>query len=64
MVKLNILSVILLNIMLSNDNYAEFEVHINNSPYPSNMFIHTQHSNYMAILDESLSPYWFIYLYA
>ena len=60
MVKLYILSVILLNIMLSNDNYAEFEVLINNNPYPSNMFIHTQHSNYMAILDESLSPYWFI----
>ena len=44
----------------SNGNYADFEIINNNNPFPSNIFLHTQHSNFMAILDESLEPYWFV----
>ena len=46
--------------LFSNEYYANFDIIINNNPYPANIFVHTQHSNYMAILDESLNPYWFI----
>ena len=34
----------------SNGNYADFEIIINNNPFPSNIFLHTQQSNFMAIL--------------
>ena len=44
----------------SNGNYADFEIIINNNPFPSNIFLHTQQSNFMAILDESLETYWFV----
>ena len=40
--------------------YADFEIITNNNPYPAKIFIHTQQSNYMAILDESLEPYWYV----
>ena len=44
----------------SNEYYADFDIIINNNPFSSNIFLHTQHSNFMAILDESLEPYWFV----
>jgi len=58
--KLFILFFSLFGYSLSNDYYADFDIIINDNPYPSNIFIHTLQSNFMAILDESLEPYWFV----
>ena len=58
--RLLILFLALFGYYLSNDYYADFDIIINDNPYPSNIFIHTQQSNFMAILDESLEPYWFV----
>ena len=52
--------IITLSYSLSNQYYADFEIIVNNDPFPSNIFLHTQSSNFMAILDESLEPYWFV----
>ena len=46
--------------LFSNAYYADYDIIVNNNPYPANIFLHTQNSNFMAILDESLEPYWFI----
>ena len=46
--------------LFSNEYYANFDIIANNNPYPANIFIHTQNSDFMAILDESLDPYWFV----
>ena len=46
--------------LFSNEYYADYNIIVNNNPYPANIFLHTQNSNFMAILDESLEPYWFI----
>ena len=46
--------------LFSNEYYADYNIVVNNNPYPANIFLHTQHSNFMAILDESLEPYWFV----
>tara|TARA_B110000438_G_C15786922_1_gene638844 strand:+ start:438 stop:1697 length:1260 start_codon:yes stop_codon:yes gene_type:complete len=52
--------IITLSYLFPNDYYADFDIIINNNPFPSNIFLHTQNSNFMAILDESLEPYWFV----
>jgi len=43
-------------------NYLDFEIIVNNDPYPANMFIHTMGSQprYMAIIDSLINPSWFI----
>jgi len=43
-------------------NYLDFEIIVNNDPYPANMFIHTTGSQprYMAIIDSLINPSWFI----
>jgi len=43
-------------------NYLDFEIIVNNDPYPANMFIHTMGSQprYMAIIDSLINPFWFI----
>ena len=43
-------------------NYLDFEIIVNNDPYPANMFIHTMGSqpSYMAIIDSLINPSWFI----
>ena len=43
-------------------NYLDFEIIVNNDPYPANMFIHTMGSQprYMAIIDSLINPAWFI----
>ena len=42
--------------------YANFQVNVFNNPYPANMFINTMgaQSKYMAIIDSTLNPSWFI----
>ena len=60
MFKKTIFLIFVFGYLLSNEYYANFDIVINDNPYPSNIFLHTQNSNYMAILDESLNPYWFI----
>ena len=50
----------LVSYIYSNDYYADYSIVVNDNPYPANLFIHTQNSNFMAILDESLEPYWYI----
>ena len=47
-------------ILPNNRDYTDFEIIINDNPYPGKIFVHTQVANYMAILDESLNPYWYI----
>ena len=43
----------------SNRNDLEFDVLVNNNPYPSNIFIHSMGlGNYMTILDTSIQTYW------
>ena len=51
---------ILLFSFIYSQEYADFDIITNNNPYPGNIFIHTQSSNYMAILDGSLAPYWYV----
>ena len=58
--KIYIFFICLLAYSFSNNYYAEFDIIINNNPYSSKIFLHTQNSNFMAILDESLEPYWFV----
>jgi len=43
-------------------NYLDFEIIVNNDPYPANMFIHTMGSQprYMAIIDSLINTSWFI----
>jgi len=43
-------------------NYLDFEILVDNNPYPANMFIHTMGSQprYMAIIDSLINPSWFI----
>jgi len=43
-------------------NYLDFEIIVNNDPYPANIFIHTTGSQprYMAIIDSLINPSWFI----
>ena len=43
-------------------NYLDFEIIVNNDPYPANMFIHTTGSQprYMAIIASLINPSWFI----
>ena len=43
-------------------NYLDFEIIVNNDPYPANIFIHTTGSQprYMAIIDSLVNPSWFI----
>jgi hypothetical protein len=46
--------------LFSDEYYADYNIIVNDNPYPANIFLHTQGSNFMAILDQSLEPYWFI----
>lgn len=48
------------SVLFSDEYYADYNIIINDNPYPANIFLHTQGSNFMAILDQSLEPYWFI----
>jgi len=43
-------------------NYLDFEIIVNNDPYPANIFIHTKGAQprYMAIIDSLINPSWFI----
>jgi len=43
-------------------NYLDFEILVDNNPYPANMFIHTTGAQpkYMAIIDSLINPSWFI----
>jgi len=43
-------------------NYLDFEIIVNNDPYPANMFIHNTggQPKYMAIIDSLINPSWFI----
>ena len=43
-----------------NMNYLDFEVFVNNDPYPANIFVHTTRSypRYMAIIDTLINPAW------
>jgi len=43
-------------------NYLDFEIIVNNDPYPENIFIHTTGAQprYMAIIDSLINPSWFI----
>ena len=43
-------------------NYLDFEIIVNNDPYPANIFLHTTGSQprYMAIIDSLINPSWFI----
>jgi len=43
-------------------NYLDFEIIVNNDPYPANMFIYTMGAQprYMAIIDSLINPSWFI----
>jgi hypothetical protein len=45
-----------------NDGYHNYEITINQNPFGSNLFIHTMgdQPRYIAIIDSSLSPSWFI----
>ena len=45
-----------------NMGYLDFEVFINNDPYPANIFVHTTRSypRYMAMIDTLIEPAWFI----
>ena len=55
----NILIIILLcNYLLSD--YPDFQVIINNNPYPAELFIHSMHqpSGHMAIFDSNMNLYW------
>ena len=47
-------------IIPNNREYTDFEIIVNDNPYPGKIFVHTQVSEYMAILDETLLPYWYI----
>ena len=58
--KLLIVFFIIVEFCLSNDYYTDFDIIVNDNPYPSNIFIHTQQSNFIAILDNFLDPYWFV----
>ena len=54
---------LLASVMFPRDmNYLDFEIIVNNDPYPANMFIHTMGSQprYMAIIDSLINPSWFI----
>ena len=43
-------------------NYLDFEIIVNNDPYPANIFLHTTGAQprYMAIIDSLINPSWFI----
>jgi len=43
-------------------NYLDFEILVDNNPYPANMFIHNTggQPKYMAIIDSLINPSWFI----
>ena len=45
-----------------NMGYLDFEVFVNNDPYPANIFVHTTRSypRYMAMIDTLIEPAWFI----
>ena len=45
-----------------NMNYLDFEVFVNNDPYPANIFVHTTRSypRYMAIIDTLINPVWVV----
>ena len=45
-----------------NMGYLDFEVLVNNDPYPANIFVHTTRSypRYMAMIDTLIKPAWFI----
>ena len=45
-----------------NINYLDFEVFVNNNPYPANIFVHTTRSypRYMAIIDTLINPAWVV----
>ena len=61
--KSTILFFLLASAMFPRDmNYLDFEIIVNNDPYPANMFIHTMGSQprYMAIIDSLINPSWFI----
>ena len=58
-----ILTILLKTIVFSrNINYLDFEIVVNEDPYPANMFIHTmgEDPRYLAILDSAANPIWFI----
>ena len=54
------LLLLLFGILFSqNRNDLDFDVLINDNPYPANIFIHSMgFQNYMTILDHSIQPYW------
>ena len=43
-------------------DYIDFNVESNDDAYPSSLFIHTMGAEprYMAIIDSTLNPYWFV----
>ena len=56
----SLISIFIIFSSIFSQEYAEFDIITNNNPFPGNIFIHTQVSNYMAILDEDLAPYWYV----
>ena len=50
------------NAFSRNMDYLDFEVFVNNDPYPANIFVHTTRSypRYMAIIDTLINPAWFV----
>ena len=54
---------LLASVMFPRDmNYLDFEIIVNNDPYPANIFLHTTGAQprYMAIIDSLINPSWFI----
>jgi len=59
-----LLIIVIFNIMFSEDrNFPEFNIIVNDNPYPANLFIHLMSSEsdrYMAILDSNLTEKWYV----
>ena len=59
---LKTMSLFLLISLSQGRDYIGFQINVNNNPFPANLFISTMgiEPRYLAILDTSLSPTWFV----
>jgi hypothetical protein len=58
--KLLYLFVLVSGVFLQSNTYPEFEINVNDNPYPADLFIHitSQENRYMSILDTNMNLKW------